>query len=86
MEPENENPNAPFGGYVQKAREDTNRILSELKGQNERLRSLVAALESDRARMQTEKIRLQEQLMNVRDELSQRVEGPNSLLCGLSEF
>ncbi len=73
------------GAYVQKVREDTNRILADLKTQNERLRSLVAALESDRSRLQTERIRLQEQLMNAREELSQRIEEHNALLRRLTD-
>jgi nitrate/nitrite-specific signal transduction histidine kinase len=71
--------------YVQKVREDTNRAMSEVKGQNERLRDMVAALESDRSRLQIEKIRLQEQLMNVREDLAQRIDENNSLLRRLSE-
>ncbi|HEX6641251.1 MAG TPA: GAF domain-containing protein [Thermoanaerobaculia bacterium] len=71
--------------YVQKVREDTNRAMSEVKGQNERLRDMVAALESDRSRLQIEKIRLQEQLMNVREDLAQRIDEHNSLLRRLSE-
>jgi GAF domain-containing protein len=71
--------------YVQKVREDTNRAMSEVKGQNERLRGLVAALESDRSRLQIEKIRLQEQLMNVREDLAQRVDEHTTLLRRLSE-
>lgn len=72
-------------GYVQKVREDTNRVMTELKGHNERLRASVAALESDRARLQNEKIRLQEQLMNVREDLAERVEEHSALLRRLAE-
>lgn len=73
------------GNYVQKVREDTNRVMADLKGQNERLRGMVAALESDRSRLQVEKIRLQEQLMNARENLAQRNEEHSSLLRRLSE-
>ncbi len=73
------------GNYVQKVREDTNRILSDLKSNNERLRSIVAALESDRSRLQAEKMRLQEQLMNARESLAQRVDDHNALMRRLSE-
>ena len=73
------------GNYVQKVREDTNRVMADLKGQNERLRVMVAALESDRSRLQVEKIRLQEQLMNVRENLAQRIDEHSSLLRRLSE-
>lgn len=75
----------PGGGYVQKVREDTNRILIDLKTQNERLRSMVAALESDRTRLQTQKARLQEQLMNVREEMSQRIEEHDALMRRLTD-
>ncbi|HYI08738.1 MAG TPA: GAF domain-containing protein [Thermoanaerobaculia bacterium] len=82
MTARNENPG---GNYVQKIREDTHRAIAEVKDQNGRLRIMVAALESDRSRMQVEKIRLQEQLMNVREELAQRVDEHNTLLRRLSE-
>ncbi len=86
MTTRNENPgNVAGGNYVQKVREDTNRALGELKGQNERLRVMVAALESDRTRLQVEKIRLQEQLMNVREDLAQRVDEHSTLVRRLSE-
>lgn len=73
------------GNYVQKVREDTNRVMADLKGQNERLRAMVAALESDRSRLQVEKIRLQEQLMNVREDLAQRMDEHSMLVRRLSE-
>jgi GAF domain-containing protein len=72
-------------GYVQKVREETTRAMSEVKGQNERLRVAVATLESDRTRLQNEKIRLQEQLMNVREDLAQRVDEHAALLRRLAE-
>jgi hypothetical protein len=75
----------PGGNYVHKVREDTNRAISEVMGQNERLRGMVAALESDRSRLQSEKLRLQEQLMNVREDLAQRMDEHNALLRRLSE-
>lgn len=71
--------------YVQKVREDTNRVMSDLKSQNERLRVTVAALESDRTRLQNERIRLQEQLMNVREDLAQRMDEHSTLLRRLSD-
>jgi GAF domain-containing protein len=76
---------SPGGSYVQKVREDTSRILADLKSQNERLRSSIAALESDRSRLQLDKVRLQEQLMNVREDLSQRIEEHNALVRRLSD-
>ena len=76
---------SPQGSYVQKVRDDMNRTMTELKGQNERLRIMAAALESDRTRLQAEKIRLQEQLMNVREDLAERIDEHNALLRRLSE-
>lgn len=73
------------GNYVQKVREDTNRAVTDIISQNERLRAMVAALESDRSRLTAEKIRLQEQLMNVREDLSQRMDEHSMLLRRLSE-
>jgi nitrate/nitrite-specific signal transduction histidine kinase len=73
------------GGYVQKVREDTTRAMADLRGQNERLREVVAAVESDRSRLQGEKVRLQEQLMNLREEFAQRVDEHSALLRRLSD-
>lgn len=74
------------GTYVQKVREDMTRAMSDLKGQNERLRLMVAALESDRSRLQSEKGRLQEQLMNVREDMAQRTDEHQTLLRRLTEI
>jgi nitrate/nitrite-specific signal transduction histidine kinase len=73
------------GQYVQKIREDTARVMAEIKGQNERLRVMVATLEADRARLQGEKIRLQEQLMNVREDLATRMDEHSTLLRRLTD-
>lgn len=72
-------------GYVQKVRDDTSRAMADLRNQNERLREMVAALESDRSRLQGEKIRLQEQLMNLREDFAQRIDEHNALVRRLSE-
>jgi hypothetical protein len=77
--------NDHLGNYVQKVREDTTRVLADLKTSNERLRSVLAATESDCARLQTDKVRLQEQLMSAREELSQRNHEHSSLLRRLSD-
>jgi len=79
------NESTPGGNYVHKIREDTTRAISEVMGQNERLRGMVAALESNRSRLQSEKLRLQEQLMNVREDLAQRMDEHNALLRRLSD-
>jgi nitrate/nitrite-specific signal transduction histidine kinase len=73
------------GGYVQKVREDTSRAMAELRSHNERLRESIAALESDRSRLHGEKIRLQEQLMNLREEFAQRVDEHTALVRRLYE-
>lgn len=72
-------------GYVQKVREDTSRAMAELRGQNERLREMVAALESDRTRLHNEKLRLQEQLMTLREDFAERVDEHTALVRRLSE-
>ncbi len=73
------------GTYVQKVHDDTQRCLAELKSHNERLRLQVAAVDSDRSRLQQEKLRLQEQLMTAREEISLRLEEHNSLIRRLGE-
>lgn len=74
-----------YGSYVQKVRNDTNRWLAQLKGDNENLRRQVAGLQSERDRLQQEKLRLLEQLVSVREELSTHLEEHTTLLRRLSE-
>ena len=74
-----------MSNYVQRVHDDTQRALSELKGQNERLRMQVAALESDRTRLQQEKLRLQGQLITAREELSARNEEHSALVRRLTD-
>lgn len=79
------NKNEGYGAYVQKVRDDTNRWLAQLKGDNEKLRRQVVALESERNRAQQEKLRLLEQLVNVREELSSHLEDHSQLIRRLGE-
>jgi len=74
-----------YGAYVQKVRNDTNRWLAQLKGDNENLRRQVVALESERNRLQQEKLRLLEQLVSVREELSTHLEEHTTLIRRLNE-
>ncbi len=77
--------NGEYGSYVQKVRNDTNRWLAQLKGDNENLRRQVVGLQSERNRLQQEKLRLLEQLVNVREELSSHLEEHTSLVRRLGE-
>lgn len=77
--------NEGYGGYVQKVRDDTTRWLAQLKGDNEKLRRQVVALESERNRLQQEKLRLLEQLVNVREELSSHLEDHTRMIRRLGE-
>jgi len=71
--------------YVQKVHDETQRVLSELKNQNERLRLQVAAVESERNRLQQDKLRLQGQLIATREELTGRNEEHAALMRRLTE-
>lgn len=71
--------------YVQKINDDTRRAIAELRSQNERLRLQAAAFESDRNRLQQEKLRLQDQLITAREALSDRQDEHSALLRRLSE-
>lgn len=66
--------------YVQRVHEDTQRCLAELKSHNERLRLQAAALDSERSVLQQEKLRVQDQLMRAREEISLRQEEHDSLM------
>ena len=74
-----------MSSYIQKVHDDTQRALSEIRNHNERLRLQVAALESDRDRLQQDKLRLQGQLINVREELASRHEEHSALMRRLTE-
>ena len=54
------------GGYVRRVRADTQRYVEDLLGENEKLRRMVAGLESETAVLTREKQRLQTQLEAVR--------------------
>lgn len=71
--------------YVQKVAEETQRCLAELKSHNERLRLQSAALDSERSRLQQDKLRLQEQLMDAREEISRRHAEHDALIRRLKD-
>ena len=57
------------GSYVFRVREDTRRYVQDLLNENDRLRRLAAALESDKGRLLSEKMTLQEKVLSLREEL-----------------
>ncbi len=57
------------GSYVFRVREDTRRYVQDLLNENDRLRRLVAGLESDKGRFLGEKMSLQEKVLALREEL-----------------
>ena len=57
------------GSYVFRVREDTRRYVQDLLNENDRLRRLVAGLESDKGRLLSEKMSLQEKVLALREEL-----------------
>lgn len=59
------------GDYVRKVREDTHRYMQDLLEENKRLRRLVASLESDKARLEQERMRYREELLEARTDLEQ---------------
>jgi hypothetical protein len=58
-----------LGKYVHKVREDTRRYVHDLLSENEKLRVLVASLESEKTQLKEEKLLLQERLLLAREEL-----------------
>jgi len=58
-----------LGSYVRKVREDTRRYVRDLLSENEKLRVIVASLESEKAQLKEEKLVLQERLLTAREEL-----------------
>jgi nitrate/nitrite-specific signal transduction histidine kinase len=73
------------GSYVFKVREDTRRYVQDLLGENEKLRSLVASLESEKSRLLSEKMTLQEKLLALREELDRVVHEQSDLRRQLTE-
>lgn len=73
------------GSYVFKVREDTRRYVQDLLGENEKLRRLVASLESDKGRLLGEKMTLQEKLLALREELDRIVHEQSDLRRQLAE-
>jgi GAF domain-containing protein len=75
----------PTHSYVRNVSDETVRALGELRRQNERLRLQAAAFEAERDRLQQEKLRLHDQLITTREELSARQEEHRALLRRLSD-
>ncbi|MES1242859.1 MAG: GAF domain-containing protein [Acidobacteriota bacterium] len=57
------------GNYVFRVREDTRRYVQDLLNENDRLRRLMASLESEKGRLLSEKMSLQEKVLSLREEL-----------------
>jgi len=74
------------GSYVFKVREDTRRYVQDLLGDNEKLRRLVASLESDKSRLLGEKMALQEKLLTLREELDRIYHEQSDLRRQLAEI
>jgi regulator of replication initiation timing len=73
------------GSYVFKVREDTRRYVQDLLGENEKLRRLAASLESDKSRLLSEKMALQEKLLALREELDRIYHEQSDLRRQLAE-
>jgi regulator of replication initiation timing len=73
------------GSYVFKVREDTRRYVQDLLGENEKLRRLAASLESDKSRLLSEKMALQEKLLALREELDRIFHEQSDLRRQLAE-
>src|SRR5687767_13958926 len=56
------------GNYVFRVREETRKYVQDLLNENEKLRKLVAYLESEKGRLIGEKMSLQERLLALREE------------------
>ena len=73
------------GSYVFKVREDTRRYVQDLLAENEKLRRLTASLESDKSRLLSEKMTLQEKLLALREELDRIYHEQSDLRRQLAE-
>jgi regulator of replication initiation timing len=73
------------GSYVFKVREDTRRYVQDLLGENEKLRRLVASLESEKSRALSEKLTLQEKMLTLREELDRIYHEQSDLRRQLAE-
>lgn len=56
------------GNYVFRVREETRKYVQDLLNENEKLRKMVASLESEKGRLMSEKMSLQERLLSLREE------------------
>ncbi|HEX7181405.1 MAG TPA: GAF domain-containing protein [Thermoanaerobaculia bacterium] len=73
------------GSYVFKVREDTRRYVQDLLNENEKLRRLVASLESEKGRLLSEKMTLQEKMLSLREELDRIFHEQSELRRQLAE-
>ncbi|HJX29852.1 MAG TPA: GAF domain-containing protein [Thermoanaerobaculia bacterium] len=73
------------GSYVFKVREDTRRYVQDLLNENEKLRRLVASLESEKSRVLGEKLTLQEKMLTLREELDRIYHEQSDLRRQLAE-
>lgn len=74
------------GSYVFRVREDTRRYVQDLLNENDRLRRLVAALESEKGRLLGEKMSLQEKMLSLREELDRIYHEQSDLRRQLAEI
>jgi nitrate/nitrite-specific signal transduction histidine kinase len=74
------------GSYVFRVREDTRRYVQDLLNENDRLRRLVAGLESDKGRLLSEKMSLQEKVLALREELDRIYHEQGDLRRQLAEI
>ena len=73
------------GSYVFKVREDTRRYVQDLLNENEKLRRLVASLDSEKSRLLGEKLTLQEKMLSLREELDRIYHEQSDLRRQLAE-
>lgn len=74
------------GSYILKVREDTRRYVQDLLNENEKLRRLVASHESEKGRLLSEKMTLQEKLLSLREELDRIYHEQSELRRQLAEI
>lgn len=73
------------GDYVRKVRDDTQSYIRELLGDNEQLRRQVAALETERERLEDERIDLREQALALKTDLEKARQDESRLRRRISE-
>jgi len=73
------------GNYVFRVREETRKYVQDLLNENEKLRRLVASLESEKSRVLSEKLTLQEKMLTLREELDRIYHEQSDLRRQLAE-